>query len=112
MRDDRARQYDVLEAIERIERYADRGWRLSTPRSCSGPGSCITSRSSGEACRGVSAELVHRHPEVPWAKIIGMRHILVHGYFEIDTQVVWEAVERDLPSLKESIARLLWQLSE
>ena len=39
-----------------------------------------------------------------------MRHILVHNYFGIDTEVVWDAVERDLPSLKEKVTALRQQL--
>lgn len=39
-----------------------------------------------------------------------MRHILVHNYFGIDTQVVWDAVERDPPSLKEKVRALRQQL--
>jgi uncharacterized protein with HEPN domain len=50
------------------------------------------------------------HPEIPWSQIIGMRHILVHHYFEIDLPLVWSVVERDLPNLKGKIASLLQQL--
>jgi len=34
--------------------------------------------------------------EIAWTKIIGMRNVLVHGYFEIDTDVVWHTVQRDI----------------
>ena len=44
-----------------------------------------------------------QEPDIPWTKIIGMRHILVHDYFAIDTDVVWDAVEHDLPDLKVKI---------
>jgi uncharacterized protein with HEPN domain len=39
--------------------------------------------------------------------MIGMRHILVHGYFEIDSDIVWEAVVKDLPILKNQIQEIL-----
>jgi uncharacterized protein with HEPN domain len=39
-----------------------------------------------------------------------MRHILIHDYFQIDTEIVWDVVERDLPELKRSLQRLLNEL--
>ncbi len=48
--------------------------------------------------------------DVPWPKIIGMRNVLVHGYFEIDTDVVWDAAHRDVPVLEPAIQRLLQML--
>ncbi|MER3491319.1 MAG: hypothetical protein C4323_02700, partial [Mastigocladus sp. ERB_26_2] len=52
-----------------------------------------------------------QHPEVPWSQIIGMRNILTHNYFEIDLDVVWFVVERDLPNLKLQIEAILRALS-
>ena len=51
-------------------------------------------------------------PEIPWSNIIGMRNILVHGYFDIDTDIVWEAATRDVPALKPAVQRLLKTLDE
>ncbi len=51
-------------------------------------------------------------PEIPWSNIIGMRNILVHGYFDIDTDIVWEAATRDVPNLKPAVERLLKTLNE
>jgi uncharacterized protein with HEPN domain len=46
-------------------------------------------------------------PEIPWPKIIGMRNVLVHGYFEVDTEIVWDAASRDVPALRPAVERLL-----
>ncbi len=52
-------------------------------------------------------------PEIPWHKIVGMRNVLVHGYFDIDTDIVWDAATRDLPAaLKPGIEQLLRTLEE
>ena len=54
-----------------------------------------------EAVRGISSEFRAANPEVPWSDIIGMRNILVHHYFGIDRDAVWNVLEDDLPALKE-----------
>ena len=53
----------------------------------------------GEARRQVSREFSDRHPEIPWADIIGMRHKVVHDYLGIDEDIVWQVVTEDLPRL-------------
>jgi uncharacterized protein with HEPN domain len=50
----------------------------------------------GEAASRVSENLRSQHPEVPWDKMIGMRHVPVHGYFQIDLDAVWAVMEKDL----------------
>jgi len=44
------------------------------------------------------------HPEIPCSEVIGIRHRLVHGYFEVDLQKVWGTVHRDLPLLIAKIS--------
>jgi uncharacterized protein with HEPN domain len=53
----------------------------------------------GEAGRQVSLEFSDRHPEIPWADIIGMRHKVVHDYLGVDEDIVWQVVTQDLPGL-------------
>jgi uncharacterized protein with HEPN domain len=66
----------------------------------------------GDAARAIPQEVRARAPDVPWQKIIGMRNVLVRGYFEIDTDIVWDAATRDIPALKPSIERLLTILGQ
>ncbi len=61
----------------------------------------------GEACRHLSDAFRVRHADVPWRLIIGMRHHLVHGYFDIDPDVVWQAIAERIPELKRDIERIL-----
>jgi uncharacterized protein with HEPN domain len=51
----------------------------------------------GEAARGVSQEFRESHPELPWESMAGMCDRLIHGYFDVNLDVVWETVREDLP---------------
>ena len=53
----------------------------------------------GEAARKISEEFKAEHPEIPWTGIIGMRHRLIHEYFRIIPEKVWQVVEKDIPAL-------------
>jgi uncharacterized protein with HEPN domain len=66
----------------------------------------------GEAARTLPEDVRVLAPEIPWPNIIGMRNILVHGYFDIDTDIVWEAATRDVPAIKPAVERLLKTLEE
>jgi len=61
----------------------------------------------GEAASKVSPETQSTMPEVPWRVIIGMRHRLIHMYFDIDVEVVWNTVQNDVPALIDQIDRWL-----
>jgi len=53
----------------------------------------------GEAARKISQEFKEAHPEIPWFEVIGMRHRLIHEYFRIISEKVWEVIVKDIPSL-------------
>ena len=57
----------------------------------------------GEAAAKVGAEAKQSIPQIPWPAIIVMRHRLVHGYFDIDLDVVWATLQEDLPALVEAL---------
>ena len=60
--------------------------------------------------RAIDPSTRQRYPSVPWRQIAGMRNILVHDYFRINQEIVWETVEKHLPALREEIEKLLAQL--
>jgi len=61
----------------------------------------------GEAAGRVTKEVVADHPEIPWAEITGLRHKLVHDYFVVDLDVVWETAVADVPAVRPLIQRVL-----
>jgi uncharacterized protein with HEPN domain len=107
MRDDRERLRDILEAIERIENYVDRGEGAFRRDELIQTWMTRNIQVIGEAARGISQEFRDNYPEIPWSRIIGMRHVLVHEYFEIDLDIVWRVVSDDLPRLKSQIHAIL-----
>lgn len=61
----------------------------------------------GEAARRVSAGFQEGHPHIPWAKVIGMRHKVVHDYLEVDFDLVWDEVTMHLPPLIGELEKLV-----
>jgi len=61
----------------------------------------------GEAVKNLPEEIREDYQEIPWSKIAGMRDRLIHGYFTVDFDKVWETIKRDLPPLKKIITKIL-----
>ena len=61
----------------------------------------------GEAARKVSPGFQRDHPEIPWRKIVGMRHRIVHDYMRVDEDILWQVVTKDLPALLPLLEQIL-----
>lgn len=112
MRDPRERMRDMLEAIENIERYTIKGKKNFESDELVQNWVVHHLQIICEAARGMPKDLTEKTPDIPWSKMIGMRNILVHDYFRIDTEIVWQVVERDLPDLKSLLQTLLEELEK
>ena len=110
MREDRERLLDIQEAIERIEKYAAQGQEAFEEDELIQTWIVHHLQIIGEASRAITSALRDQYPAVPWMKIIGMRNILVHDYFGIDTDVVWSVVANDLEPLKRNVVTILQDL--
>lgn len=61
----------------------------------------------GEASYMLSLDFKNSHPDTDWQAIIAMRHFLVHGYYHVDPEEVWNVIEQDLSPLKSQIEKYL-----
>jgi uncharacterized protein with HEPN domain len=61
----------------------------------------------GEAIGRLSVELRERYPEVPWRQIVAVRHRIVHAYFDLDWQILWDAAGSDIPKLRRQVFHIL-----
>lgn len=61
----------------------------------------------GEAAYMLTKEFIALHPELPWQQIIGMRHVLVHGYATVSPRRLWETAVDDIPALKKQVEKYL-----
>jgi uncharacterized protein with HEPN domain len=110
VRDDREKLQDILEAIERIDRYAVQGRQAFEQNELIQTWFTQNLQVIGEASRALSSAVRDQYPDIPWTNMIGMRNILTHNYFEIDLDIVWAVAELELPSLKLSIEAVLRSL--
>ena len=98
---------DMLEAIQRIEKYAGRGRQAFVADELIQTYIVHNLQMLGEAAAKIPSDQQREYPELPWPKMIGMRNVLVHNYFNIDLDIVWQVVESELPILKDSLNRIL-----
>jgi len=61
----------------------------------------------GEASKHVPEAVKRRHPHIPWKRMAGMRDRLIHGYFGVDLEIVWQTVKRLIPDLKSKLEEVL-----
>lgn len=111
MREDRRRLEDILEAINQIEKYANRGRQAFESDEMLQVWIVYHFQIIGEAANGLSPAIQASTAMIPWSDVIGMRNILIHRYWGIDPDIVWAAVEGALPSFKEQVQNLLNELS-
>lgn len=106
--DDRTRLQHMLEAAQKIVAFStgktrddfaqDEMLQLSVVRLV---------EIIGEAAARISDELKQRHSSVPWTAIVGMRNRLVHAYFDIDLDVVWDTVTLYVPEMIRQITEII-----
>jgi uncharacterized protein with HEPN domain len=93
----------VRDAIERIKSYTAAGRTAFFGDSKTQDAVVRNLEIIGEAVKHVSETLKSAHGGVPWKRVAGMRDKLIHEYFGVNLDLVWEVVERALPTLQRSV---------
>jgi len=99
---------DILEAISRTERYVGKATLGEFMANTKTQDAVVRNLEIiGEAVRNFPPDFRTAHPEVEWAKIVGIRDRLIHQYFSVDWDILWDVVSDKLPALKVQVERIL-----
>ncbi len=98
---------DIIEAIDKILRYTE-SMNYDAFKSDSKTIDAVVRNMEiiGEAANHLPEGFYEIYPEVKWKQIIGLRHRIVHDYFGVDLELIWQIVSVEIPSLKAGISSL------
>ncbi len=99
---------DIRNAIEKIERYTK---NITFEKLCENDMAIDAIVRNleiiGEASKNVPENIKRKYPFVEWKEAVGFRNVLIHNYFGIDLEAVWDTIMKNLPSLKNNIIKVL-----
>ncbi len=98
---------DICDALDRIEQYIS-GMSFDAFSKDQKTVDAVVRNLEiiGEASNRLPADFKNSHSQIQWHKVVGLRHRIVHEYFGIDLQIVWQILQKDLPSLREAISQI------
>ena len=109
---DPSRLQHMLHAISKVEEFLEGKTRDDfTSDSLLFYGVVKNIEIIGEAAYMLTQEFRESHPLTPWRQIAGMRHFLVHGYYQVDASEVWNVAQKDLQPLRIQITEYLKELN-
>ena len=112
MRKDKAYLQHILEAISDIEEFIENISKEEFHRDKEKQYAVLRALEIiEEATKNLSKDLRAKYPEIPWKDIAGMRDKLIHEYFGVKLELVWETVKDKLPKLKKQISKILDEIT-
>lgn len=110
MKDDRSYCFHIKDAIERVQLYTVDGRAAFLSDRKTQDAVLRNLEIIGEAVKQISPEIKSQYSQTRWREISGMRDKLIHEYFGVNLDIVWEVVGQDLPDLKNTVDSILERL--
>lgn len=105
---DKVRIRHIVDAINEIESYIkDVDVNIFISNSMMYHATLRQLEIIGEAANGLTEEFLQNTPQIPWAKIIGLRNLIIHEYFGVDDITIWSVITINLPDLKEQLKPII-----
>lgn len=102
---------DIIEGIKRIERYIKKMDYQGFLKDTKTQDAVIRNLEIiGEAVKNISNGLKEKHQEIDWKSIAGMRDKIIHFYFGVNWEIVWDVIQKKLPELKKKLRPIIEEL--
>jgi uncharacterized protein with HEPN domain len=107
VKEDRTYLLHIRDAVAQLQTYADDGKRNFLADRKTQEATIRNFEVLGEAVKNLSPGLKVRHPDIPWKAIAGMRDKLIHDYFGVNPELIWDVLEMQIPALGVAIDKML-----
>lgn len=99
---------DIAGAIDKIEKYTkDMDYERFSENEMIIDAVVRNFEVIGEAMNNIPNEIKEKYPDVEWSDAVGFRNVLIHNYFGLDTEAVWDTINENIPELKKHIKQIL-----